>query len=42
MAKKTYIKVERNDNRYRVYMEDVKKIHKIAKKERPPLPHYDK
>lgn len=42
MGKKTYyINVERNESKYRVYMDDLKKIHKASRKQRPALPAYD-
>ena len=41
MAKKTYINVSKNEHKYRLYMDDLKKIHKISKRPRPVLPAYD-
>lgn len=41
MAKKMYIPVSHNGNKYKLFMEDVSKVHSIAKSRRPPVPAYD-
>lgn len=37
-----YIPVTTGDSQYKVFLKDVKIIHKMAKKKRPPLPKYDR
>ena len=41
MGKRQYIPVRSNNNNYKVYMEDIKKIHTIGKSRRPPVPAYN-
>lgn len=41
MGKKVYLPVQKNKQEYRLYMDDIKIIHKISKKTRPALPSYD-
>lgn len=41
MAKKVYFPVANNNQNYRLYMEDIKKIYKMKSKTRPPIPSYD-
>lgn len=40
MAKKLYIPVNQNGQKYRLYMDDLAKVKPIAKKNRPPVPSY--
>lgn len=40
MAKKLYIPVSANSKSYKLYMDDIKKIHSIAKSRRPPVPAF--
>lgn len=40
MAKKLYIPVSANSKNYKLYMDDIKKIHSIAKSMRPPVPAF--
>ena len=41
MAKKLYIPVSSNSKNYKLYMDDIKKIHSIAKPRRPPVPAFN-
>ena len=42
MGKRVYLLVNKNDQQYRIYMNDIKTIHRNIKKPRPLLPSYDK
>jgi hypothetical protein len=41
MAKKMYIPVNKNGRNYKVFMDDLVKVHTISKLRRPSLPNYD-
>ena len=41
MAKKMYIPVCKNGRSYKVFMDDINKIHSISKARRPAVPAYD-
>jgi hypothetical protein len=41
MAKKMYIPVNKNGKIYRIFMNDLVKVHSISKNRRPALPSYD-
>jgi hypothetical protein len=41
MGKKMYIPVKNNGKSYKLYMDDIYKIHSISKIVKPPLPLYD-
>ena len=41
MAKKLYIPVSANNKNYKLYMDDIKKIHSITKSRRPPVPSFN-
>lgn len=41
MAKKMYIPVNKNGRNYKVFMDDLIKVHTISKLRRPSLPNYD-
>lgn len=40
MAKRAYIPVCQNGRNYKIYLQEVVKVHSIAKKTRPPVPAY--
>lgn len=40
MAKKLYIPVNKNGKMYKIFMDDINKVHSIAKLRRPPVPAY--
>ncbi len=39
---KKYIPIEMHQYQYKVYLSDVKKIYKLAKKTHPPIPQFSK
>lgn len=41
MVKKTYIPVSSNGKNYKIFMEDIAKVHSIAKSARPRVPSYN-
>ena len=41
MAKRVYIPVSANGRKYKLYMDDVHKVHTINKARKPPVPSYD-
>lgn len=41
MAKKMFVPVSNSGNKYKLFMDDIKKVHSIYKKQRPPVPSYD-
>lgn len=41
MAKKMYIPVSNSGNKYKLFMDDIKKVHSIVKQRRPPVPSYN-
>lgn len=41
MGKKSYIPVIANGKKYKLYMDDLYKIHSISKIRRPAVPAYD-
>lgn len=41
MGKKTYIIVIAKGKNYKLYMDDLHKIHRIYKERRPPVPAYN-
>ena len=41
MAKKMYIPVNKNGKIYKIFMNDLVKVHSISKNRRPALPSYD-
>lgn len=41
MVKKTYIPVSSNGKNYKIFTEDIAKVHSIAKSPRPRVPSYN-
>ena len=41
MTKKKYVPLKKRNREYRLYLDDIKKVHKLISKPRPPLPPFD-